>query len=117
MANAAAVPSIELQRTLVKSPPELWDELASNGALRRCLGDVRVKTAVPPSRLEWDGRTGSGVIELEASGWGTKIRAHAEARQPSIWSIGRPKSEELERCLEKLLDHLGSSSLTSGRDH
>lgn len=107
------MPTIELQRTLVKSPPELWEEIASNGALRRWLGEVTVKAAVAPSRLEWDAAAGSGVIELEPSGWGTKIRAQAEANHAAAWDRLR-QGYELERSLQQLLDDLGSSSLTSG---
>ena len=35
--------AIELERTLVKSPPELWDEIASDGGLSRWLGEVQVR--------------------------------------------------------------------------
>jgi hypothetical protein len=94
--------NIELERTLVKSAPELWDELASDSGLRRWLGDVRVRAAEPPHRLEWDSEVASGVIELEASGWGTKVRAVASGE------------DEVESRLSLLLDDLGASSLTSG---
>lgn len=94
--------NIELERTLVKSPPELWEELASEPGLRRWLGDVRIRATNPPERLEWDSEVASGVIELEASGWGTKVRATASG------------SDELEQTITDLLDDLGASSLTSG---
>ena len=104
------MPTVELERTLVKSPPELWDELASEQALGRWLGQVRVSAAEPPHRLEWDSDIAHGVIELEASGWGTKVRAQAETGQePSALS-----GEAVEQRLSELLDDLGSSSLTSG---
>jgi hypothetical protein len=95
--------TVELERTLVKSPPELWDELSSEQALRRWLGEVRLASADPPNRLEWDSDVAHGVIELEASGWGTTVRALAETGAP-----------EVEEGLAGLLDDLGSSSLTSG---
>ena len=72
------MPSVELERTMVKSPPELWEELSSEQGLSRWLGDVRVSSAEPPNRLEWDSDVARGVIELEASGWGTTVRAQAE---------------------------------------
>jgi hypothetical protein len=97
------MPKVELERTLVKSPPELWEELAAPDGLRRWLGEVRVLVADPPHRLEWDSDVAAGVIELEASGWGTKVRALAEPGEPGV-----------EDRLTELLDDLGSSSLTSG---
>ena len=97
------MPTIELERTLVKSPPELWEELAAPDGLSRWLGDVRVLTAEPPHRLEWDNDVAAGVIELEASGWGTKVRALADG-----------DGDRIEERLSELLDDLGSSSLTSG---
>jgi len=95
--------TVEVERMLVKSPPELWEELAAPDCLRRWLGDVRVRAADPPHRLEWDNDVAAGVIELEASGWGTKVRALVEAGAPGV-----------EEQLTDLLDDLGSSSLTGG---
>jgi hypothetical protein len=45
-----------MERRLVKSPPELWDELASETRLSGWLGEIRVSAAYPPHRLEWDTR-------------------------------------------------------------
>jgi hypothetical protein len=104
--------SVAVERTLVKSPPELWDELASEAGLSRWLGEVRVRAKDPPRRLEWDSDVAQGVIELEASGWGTKIRAEADANRLPAWERMH-KRHELERCLKNLLDDLGASSLTS----
>jgi hypothetical protein len=110
--------SVEVERTLVKSPPELWDELGTEEALSRWLGHVNVRAKDPPHRLEWDSDIARGVIELEASGWGTKVRAKGETGRPSAWKRMRGTHErddkELERSLNKLLDDIGSSSLTSG---
>jgi hypothetical protein len=103
--------AVELECTLVKSPPELWDELASEPGLRRWLGDVRVSAADPPCRLEWASEVATGVIELEASGWGTKVRAHAKPNHVPAWDRLR-EGYDLERSLRRLMDDLGSSSLT-----
>jgi hypothetical protein len=107
--------TIELERTLVKSPPELWEELASREALARWLPDVRVNALDPPSRIEWSADGVRGVIELEASGWGTRIRAQAVTAVPTagFWDRFRaPRMErDLGRELEALLDGLGSSTL------
>jgi hypothetical protein len=109
------MPTIELERTLVKSPPELWDELASEPGLARWLGEVKVSSAEPPNRLEWDGRGARGVIVLEPSGWGTKVRAQAETNAGTFWDRLRQREDaSLEKGLEALLDDLGSSSLTTG---
>jgi hypothetical protein len=110
--------TVEVERTLVKSPPELWDELGTEQALSRWLGQVRLRSQDPPHRLEWDSDIARGVIELESSGWGTKIRAQGEIGRPSAWKRMRGgherEGEALENSLNKLLDDLGSSSLTSG---
>ena len=116
--NPGAMATIELERTLVKSPPELWEELSSSGKLGSWLGEISVTTSEPPSRLAWDGKGTSGVIELESSGWGTKIRAQATAEPPSViarLSGSAKREEEIGRRLGGLLDDLGSSSL-SGAD-
>jgi hypothetical protein len=107
--------TIELERTLVKSPPELWEELSSPDKLGAWLGDVRVTSSEPPSRLEWDGKGASGVIELESSGWGTKVRARATPTPPSViakLSGSAKRDEEIQRRLGGMLDDLGSSSLS-----
>lgn len=108
MPNTVAM-AVELECTLVKSPPELWDELAAEPGLSRWLGEVVINASEPPHRLEWDCDVAKGVIELEASGWGTKVRALAETAQP-----GNGDDADVERRLTSLLDDLGSSSLTSG---
>ncbi len=108
------MPTFELERTLVKSPPELWEEIASEEALRRWLGDVSVSSVDPPSRIEWDSQGARGVIELEPSGWGTRVRARAETvASGGFWErFKAPRDEsQIERELEAMLDGLGSSTL------
>jgi hypothetical protein len=103
---------IEVERTLVKSPPELWSEIGSDEALGRWLGDVSVKSAEPPGRLEWARSDSTGVIELEASGWGTKVRAVARAKGVPWERVNSHR--ELEGRLKALLNHLGAKSLQRG---
>lgn len=103
---------IELERTLVKSPPELWAEIGSEEVLRRWLGDVSVEAADAPGRLEWARPDSTGVIELESSGWGTRVRAVANAKGVPWERVNSHR--ELHRALERLLDHLGASSLHAG---
>jgi hypothetical protein len=107
------VPTVELERRLVKSPLELWDKLVSEVRLSRWLGEVRVSAADPPHRLEWDVQGAKGVIELESSGWGTRVRVLAELDQAPAWERLHARYE-LERAVRELLDDLGSSSLKSG---
>jgi hypothetical protein len=107
--------TIQLERTLVKSPPEVWEELATDPGLGRWLDDVEVHEAHAPNRLEWASRGARGTIELEPSGWGTRVRAHAQTGGTGFWDRFRvPDDSEVERQLEQLFDHLGSSTLTSG---
>jgi hypothetical protein len=70
------VPSTEAQRTLVKSPPELWAELSDPAALARHLGDfgeIRIARVEPEQSVEWETESASGKVELKPSGWGTKV--------------------------------------------
>jgi hypothetical protein len=105
--------TIELERRLVKSPLELWDELVPEARLSRWLDDVRVSAAESPRRLEWDAQGASGVIELESSGWGTKVRVRAEIGRAPAWERMHARYA-LERSLCQLLDDLSSRSLKTG---
>jgi hypothetical protein len=68
--------SAEVQRTLVKSPPELWAELSDPTALARHLGglgDVRIVRTQPETSVEWAAENVSGTVSIKPSGWGTKV--------------------------------------------
>jgi len=68
--------STEVQRTLVKSPPELWAELSDPEALSRHLdelGEIRITRAEPETTLEWEAEGAKGAVQLKASGFGTKV--------------------------------------------
>jgi hypothetical protein len=68
--------STEVQRTLVKSPPELWSELSNPEALARHLsglGEIRITSVEPETKVEWESEGASGVVQLKQSGWGTKV--------------------------------------------
>jgi hypothetical protein len=99
---------IQLERTVVKSPPELYDEIM-DGGLSRCLGEVHVESATAPARVEWRCRNSAGVVELEPSGWGTRVRAEATV-SGLPWDRVQTRLET-EGSLQKLLDHLASKSL------
>ncbi|HEY5261591.1 MAG TPA: hypothetical protein VIJ33_05725, partial [Solirubrobacteraceae bacterium] len=68
--------STEVQRTLVKSPPELWSELSNPDALARHLaefGEIRITSVEPETRVAWEAEDATGVVHLKQSGWGTKV--------------------------------------------
>jgi len=72
---------VEAKRTLVKSPPELWAELSDAEALARHLGEfgeIRITRTQPESVVEWEGDLASGSVQIEPSGWGTKVTLVAE---------------------------------------
>jgi hypothetical protein len=77
-------PSMEeprAQRTLVKSPPELWAEISDLEALARHLGEfgeIRITRLEPETTVAWEGDRASGTVQLEPSGWGTKVTLTAE---------------------------------------
>ncbi len=70
------MPTIEAQRTLVKSPPELWAELSDPTSLARHLGEfgeIRIARVEAETSVEWEAESASGTVELKPSGWGTKV--------------------------------------------
>jgi hypothetical protein len=74
--------AVETQRTLVKSVPELWAELSEVSALGRMLqdqfGEIRITRLNPESNIEWQSELAAGSVELEPSGFGTRVRLTAE---------------------------------------
>jgi hypothetical protein len=70
------------QRTLVKSPPELWAEISDVSTLARHLGefgDIRITRLEAETTVVWEGDRARGTVNLEPSGWGTKVTITAEA--------------------------------------
>jgi hypothetical protein len=68
--------SSEVQRTLVKSPPELWTELSDPAALGRHLGefgDIRITRVEPEKTVVWEAERASGTVLIKPSGWGTRV--------------------------------------------
>jgi hypothetical protein len=68
------MPEPRAQRTLVKSPPELWAELSDLEALARHLGEfgeIRITRLEPETTVAWEGDRAHGTVELEPAGWGT----------------------------------------------
>jgi hypothetical protein len=112
------VPTFEVSRTLVKSPPELWEELSGDG-LGRVIDGVRVEPGEGESSLEWKAEGARGTARIESSGWGTKVTLTAEVEEEvadfGLWARMRgirpppPRHADLEQRLERLLDDLGSA--------
>src|ERR671927_495565 len=73
------------KRTLVKSPPELWDELSEVERLAKHLGafgEIKITKLEPEHTVAWEGEHASGTVSIEPSGWGTKVTLHAELPEP-----------------------------------
>lgn len=125
------MPTVEVSRTLVKSPPELWTELQGE-RLKEIVGDGKVTLSEDERLLAWEAAGSRGTATLESSGWGTKVIFRAEVREEvselepdvarlGIWARLRgidptpppppepAPHEELEQALEGLLDDLGSA--------
>ena len=88
------------QRTLVKSPPELWAEISDVEALARHLGafgEIRITRVVPETTVSWEGDTARGTVELSAAGWGTKVTLRATRPGPPPTSAAAPVSVDPAR--------------------
>lgn len=72
---------VAAQRTLVKSVPELWAELSEPALLGRMLhepfGEIRITRLEPESAIAWESDLAAGSVELEPSGFGTRVRLTA----------------------------------------
>src|SRR5215217_5815331 len=69
------------KRTLVKSPPELWEELSEVERLAKHLGafgEITITKLEPEHTVAWEGEHASGTVSIEPSGWGTKVTLRAE---------------------------------------
>ncbi|WP_327471591.1 hypothetical protein [Baekduia sp.] len=66
----------------MKSPPEIWAEVSDVSTLARHLGEfgeIRITRLEAETTVVWEGDRARGTVELEASGWGTKVTITAEA--------------------------------------
>ena len=110
---------LEVSRTLVKSPPELWPEL-SEGRLAEAVGSAEVAVTESERSVRWEAQGVQGTASLTPSGWGTKVTLCAQVEEQVAdsgrWSRWRkrwepaepPPHADLEQRLEGLLDDLGS---------
>ncbi len=93
--------SSQVQRTLVKSPPELWAELSDPDALARALGElgeVRITHTEPESTVEWQAERASGSVHIKASGWGTRVTLRAIREPLPPPAASPPAVEEAENA-------------------
>ncbi|MCW3013191.1 MAG: hypothetical protein JWO02_283 [Solirubrobacterales bacterium] len=77
----------QAQRTLVKSRPELWAEVSDVASLCKHLGefgDITITRLEPETTVAWEGTAARGTVELEASGWGTKVTLTAELLEVDV---------------------------------
>src|SRR4051812_21390156 len=75
------MPDLTAKRTLVKSPPELWEELSEVEGLAKHLGafgEIKITKLEPEHTVAWEGEHASGTVSIEPSGWGTKVTLRAE---------------------------------------
>jgi hypothetical protein len=97
--------STEVQRTLVKSPPELWAELSDPEALARHLaelGEIRITGVEPETKVEWEAEDASGVVHLKQSGWGTKVTLSLTREAPEPEASPEPGPEPLAEAPPEL---------------
>jgi hypothetical protein len=88
--------SSEVQRTLVKSPPELWAELSDPTSLARHLGhfgEIRIARIEPESTVEWEADSVQGAVHLKPSGWGTKVTLSITRKEPEPEAEAEPEPE------------------------
>lgn len=91
--NGAGMISSEVQRTLVKSPPELWAELSDPATLARHLGElgeIRITRVDPERTVEWEAAGTSGTVVIKPSGWGTKVKLTVTRESADPADAGEP---------------------------
>lgn len=92
------MPELRVNRTLVKSPPELWTELSEVEGLANHLGEfgqIKITKVEPEKTVAWEGELGSGTVAIEASGWGTKVTLTAAVAEPDpVSDPGEPERVE-----------------------
>ena len=112
------MPAYEVARTLVKSPPELWEELQGE-RLPSAIEGASVRPTEDGRELAWEAQGARGTARIEPSGWGTRVTLTAEVEEQvashGLWArfLGgqppEPCHPDMEGTLEQLLDDLGSA--------
>ena len=109
---------VEVSRSLVKSPPELWEELQGD-CLKEAVAGATVEPREPGTELAWRAEGATGTVRIEPENWGTKVVLTAEVEEQvaelGFWALVRgerpPPSRhaDIEERLEGVLDTLGSA--------
>jgi hypothetical protein len=97
--------AVETHRTVVKSIPELWAELSETALLGRMLGafgEIRITRLVPEASIEWESELAAGSVELEPSGFGTRVHLTAQIA-PSSAPSSAERSPRRAGLLARLL--------------
>ena len=92
-----AMGDLVVKRTLVKSPPELWSEVSDLERLAHHLGElgeIRISRLDPERTVAWEGEHTRGTVEIEASGWGTRVILTAEVEDAESESASVASSTE-----------------------
>ena len=90
------MPDLTAKRTLVKSPPELWEELSEVERLAKHLGafgEITITKLEPEHTVAWEGEHASGTVSIEPSGWGTKVTLRAELPETEEAEPAEPEPE------------------------
>ena len=105
------MPVATIERTLVKSPPELWELVDDRELLGRWCAElfgsreesVRVVERRPGEQLVWesDGHGARVELHLAEKGWGTNVSV-------TLTDPDAPTGDDTEAALERLVDELGS---------
>src|SRR5437763_10708044 len=88
----------EASRTLVKSPPELWEVCSDAASLARHLGqfgEIRITRLEPETAVAWEGDSTSGTVRIEPSGWGTRVTLTARPHVEETDEEPQPPEPEL----------------------
>lgn len=107
-----------MSRTLVKSPPELWEELQGD-CLAAAVGEVTVEATKPEEELHWRADGAQGWARIKPESWGTKVvltaEVEAQVAEAGLWTRLRGTQPppaphaDIEQRLESVLDALGSA--------
>ena len=95
---------LRVNRTLVKSPPELWPELSEVQGLANHLGEfgeISITRLEPEHVVVWEAERASGTVELESSAEGTRVTLTAEIREAELARAPSP-SRPLEQVIPDL---------------
>src|SRR4051812_27305320 len=83
------------QRTLVKTPPELWAEGSDADSLARHLAEfgeeIRITRVEPETTVAWEGELARGTVQIEPSGWGTKVTLTATPAEVEVQPEPEPE--------------------------